>query len=634
MAVLAAWPLVAPLWAQSAVNPAAPIKLSVDATDAPRHLLHSHLVIPASPGPLTLLYPQWIPGEHGPTGPIADVVNLRFRANGQVLDWKRDSGNLYSFQVQVPPGTSSIEASFDFISPPAGVGGFSSAASMTTQLAVVSWNQVLLYPAGAVPDRLSYQADLRLPANWKFGTALPVANMRRDSSLNGVDFRPASLTTLIDSPVAAGAHERTIELGTADGAAHWMHLFADSEPSLAMKPELTNAYRRLVQESAALFGAHHYRSYHFLLTLSDYVASFGLEHHESSDNRLEERALLDENLRALNADLLAHEFVHSWNGKYRRPEGLVVKDYNDPMRTDLLWMYEGLTQYLGAVLAVRSGLETPELFRDWLAEAAGRADYQGGRRWRSLADTSISGPLLFDAREDYSMLRRGIDFYDEGALVWLDVDLALRKLSGGGKSIEDFCKAFHGQSGNSDPAVRPYALSDVLVALNTVQRNDWAGFFRERVDSISNRAPLKGLEAAGWKLAYDSKRTDYWSFEEESRKVTDLLFSIGLRAGGDGTVADVAVDGPAQKAGIYPGARITSVNGREFSGMVLRDAVQSAATGREPIEITLKSGEQFSTHRIDYHQGEKYPHLVRDAEAADLLAQILAPKARTSRSAR
>ena len=606
-ALLLAFLAPALAWPQQGV-----IQVSVDARDAPRKLIHVQLTIPANPGPLTLLYPQWIPGEHGPTGPINDLVNLRFHAKNQTIPWRRDSTNLYAFHVTVPTGATALDAAFDFISP-TDASGFSAGSSMTTELAVLSWNQYVLYPQGTVADQLRYQAKLRLPHEWHYGTALGVAKESGDE----VEFGPVSLTTLIDSPVSTGAHYRTVELGTVDGAPHYMHIAADSERALAITPETIEHYRKLIAEAGALFGPRHYRSYHFLLTLSDHVASFGLEHHESSDDRLDERMLIDDVLLHYHAELLPHEFVHSWNGKYRRPAGLATKNYDEPMKGDLLWMYEGLTEYLGSVLAARSGLETPELFRDRLAYVAAHLEHETGRSWRPLADASISGQLLFDARAEYATLRRGLDFYGEGQLVWLEVDTLIRKLSHGTKSIDDFCRAFYG--GEAGASVNPYALDDVVAALNRVQPHDWAAFFRQRVDAVETRAPVAGLENGGWKLTYNDKRSDYWATTEDEEKVTDLMLSLGVSVKSEGLVEDVAIGGPVQKAGVAPGAKITSVDGRAFSPTVLREA---AASG-EAVELTVRNGEHISTHKVDYHGGERYPHLERENGKPDLLAEIV-----------
>jgi predicted metalloprotease with PDZ domain len=616
------WLLTAALgWPQQGAQQGV-IQLNVDARDAPRRLIHIQLHIPVSPGPITLLYPQWIQGEHGPTGPIADVVSLTFRANNQALAWRRDSVNLYAFHLTAPQGSTTLDAAFDFISP-ADAGGFTEGSSMTTELAVLNWNQFVLYPQGTPADQLRYQATLRLPHDWHFGTALNVAKESADK----IEFQSASLAALIDSPLSAGAHYKTVELGISNGAPHYIHIAADSERALAMPPHAIKQYKRLVAEAGAIFGSRHYRSYHFLLTLSDHVASFGLEHHESSDDRLGERTLLDNDLLTYYSELLPHEYVHSWNGKYRRPAGLATKDYSEPLQGDLVWMYEGLTEYLGSVLAARSGLETPELFRERLAYVISHLEYESGRSWRPLADTAISAQILFPAREDYSALRRGIDFYGEGQLVWLEVDTLIRKLSHGTKSIDDFCREFY-SGGEASPAVNPYTLDDVISSLNRVQPYAWVDFFRERVDTVQTGAPVQGIENAGWKLTYDDIRPGYWSTTEDQDRTTDMLPSLGMIVKSDGLVADVVMGSSAQRAGVVPGSTITSVNGRQFTATVLREEVQGAAKNAHPIELMIKSGEYTSTPKVDYHGGERYPHLERRNGQPDMLTEIVQPRAK------
>jgi len=595
-------------------------RLEVDATDAPRRLIHVKLVLPVSPGPLTLLYPQWIPGEHGPTGPVTDLVSLRFNAAGQTVAWKRDNVNLYAFHVTVPPGSKTLDAAFDFISPPDS-GGFSSGSSMTPELAVLSWNQFVLYPQGLPVAQLRYQARLRLPPGWQFGTALPVARARSSE----IEFRPVSLVTLIDSPVLSGAHFKNFELGTFDGLPHYLHIAADEERVIAATPEWIDHHRQLLAEAGALFGARHYTQYHFLLTLSDFVASFGLEHHESSDDRLAARTLADEAMLQYNADMLAHEFVHSWNGKYRRPEGLITSNYNEPMRGDLLWVYEGLTEYLGEVLATRSGLGTPERFREWLARDAALLDQSAGRKWRSLTDTAISAQILYDAREDYSNLRRSVEFYSEGALLWFEVDTLIRQMSHGTRSLDDFCRAFFGDK-SGEPTVHPYTRESLVAALQAVQPHDWEGFFAQRVDGVGSRTPREGIANAGWKIVFGDKRTPFWVAGEEDHKTADLMFSIGVVVKNDGNVKDVTIGGPAQKAGIAPGSTITFVNGHAFSLDMLREAIDGAVAIDDPIELTAKNGGVAKTFSVEYHGGEKYPRLERDGNKPDEIDAIVRPR--------
>ncbi len=598
------------------------IRLRVDATDAPRRLFHVRMSMPAKPGPVTLLYPEWIPGEHSPTGPIADLVGLKFQASGQSIPWKRDSVNMYAFHITAPAGATTLEVAFDFISAPES-SGFSSGGSATTELAVLNWNQFLLYPQGAKPEQLQYQASLQVPSGWRYGTALPIAH----ESGNEIEFQPAPLGTLVDSPVSTGRHYRSIELGDDGGASHYLHLAGDSDRALEISDDEVAHYRNLVKETGALFGSRHYRSYHFLLTLSDHIATFGLEHHESSDDRIGERGLVDDVARKVNAGLLPHEFTHSWNGKYRRPSGLVTPDYGQPMKGDLLWVYEGLTEYLGEILTPRSGLYSPEEFRDEIARVAAALDRKSGRTWRPLEDTAVAAQLLYFARNDYSEYRRGVDYYDEGTLIWLEADVLIRQLSNGAKSLNDFCWAFHGGPGGA-PALKPYTFDDVVAGLNSVQPYDWSGFLRTRLESTAPHAPLAGIENSGWKLSYTAQPSSLWKAFEEDEKVVNLTYSLGLIVKEDGSIADVAYGGPAQKAGVTPATKLIAVDNRQFTPTVLREAVQRTSTAGRTIELLIKNGEYYSVQKVEYEGGEKYPHLVRDPAKADILSRIIEPMAK------
>jgi predicted metalloprotease with PDZ domain len=570
---------------------------------------------------MTLMYPEWIPGEHGPTGPIVNLVGLKIQGGGKTIPWKRDRVNMYAFHVETPADVSSLDVTFDFISPPES-GGFTSGSSTTSELAVMSWNQLLLYPAGVSSDDLQIQASLRVPRGWRYGTALPIQKESGDE----IEFQPASMTTLIDSPVSAGSHYRTIDLSSDGGEKHYLHLAADSDRALEAPAGVIEHYKQLVKETGTLFGARHYRSYHFLYTLSDHVAHFGLEHHESSDDRLGERALVDEDGRKTSAYLLPHEFVHSWNGKYRRPFGLTAGGqdggYDTPMKGDLLWVYEGLTNYLGETLASRSGLWTPDQYRDYLAITAADLDNTYGRTWRPLEDTAVAAQILYGAGNDYGNYRRSVDYYPEGTLIWLEADATIRQLSHGSKSLDDFCRSFHGGSSGA-PAMKTYTFEDVVAGLNAVQKYDWAGFLNQKLHSTDAHAPLGGVQKSGWKLVYDGTRSDIWRAREEQEKVVNLSYSIGLAVKEEGDITDVTYGGPAQKAGVAPSTKIVAVNNRQYSPTVLREAVQKTANDAKPIELLIKNGEYYETHRIDYRGGERYPHLVRDESGPDILADII-----------
>ena len=595
---------------------AGPIRLLVDASQAPQKILHAHMEIPVSAGPLTLYYPEWIPGEHMPDGPIIEVAGMKFSGGGKTIAWRRDLVEMFSIHLDVPAGVTTLVADFDFLlSGPAS--GFSAGASATASLDVLSWNQVLMYPKGLPAKDIMFAASLRLPADWKFGTALPIA--KQDGATT--EFAAVPLTTLVDSPVISGRYYRAIQLTPGQNPSHEIDIAADSAAALAMTPDTQLQLHNLVTEAYALFGARHYRNYHFLLTLSDDVAHFGLEHHESSDDRTAERSLIDEAERIEFASLLPHEYVHSWNGKYRRPAGLATPDYQVPMKDDLLWVYEGLTEYLGEVLTARSGLQTPEQWREDFAGLVAQYENRPGRDWRPLQDTADAAPFLYDATNDWSNWRRGTDFYEEGELLWLDVDETLRTITKDKKSIEDFCRAFHG-GGNAQPELKTYTFEDVVATLNSVAPYDWAGFLRSRLDGMATKTPDEAIEKSGWKLVYNEQPNTVLEIQEELARHAGFSLTVGFSASDEGTVADVIHGGPAYIAGIGPGMKIVAVNGAQFSPDVMRDAIAAAKNTTAPIQLIVANGAQFRTFSVDYHGGLRYPHIERDDSRPDYLGEI------------
>jgi predicted metalloprotease with PDZ domain len=615
--------------AKAPEKPAPKATLFVDASEAPRKIFHARLTFEVSPGPLTLQYPKWLPGEHGPTGPISDLAGLKFTAGGKDVAWRRDLTEMYNINLDIPAGASTLEATLDFLSP-ANEEGFSSAASATEQLAVISWNQMLLYPKGSNPNTISYTASLKLPAGWKFGTALPVAREGGET----VEFAPAALVTLVDSPVLIGAYFRKITL-TEGERREAINIAADSAAALQAPPDQIAHWQNLVAEANALFGAHHYRHYDFLLTLSNHTAHFGLEHHESSDNRVSERSLIDGDENLLMSGLLPHEMTHSWNGKYRRPAGLATPDYQTPMQGDLLWVYEGLTEYIGAILTPRSGLTTPEQYRELLADTAADMDHRAGRAWRPLQDTADAAQILYGTGGAWQSWRRGVDFYPESELIWLEADVLIRQQSQSKKSLADFCKAFHGgQSG--PPAVVPYTFDQLVSALNAVHAYDWRNFFATRLNTKNPRAPLGGIEASGWRVVYNDVRPDLVRAREEARDFGDFRFSIGLEVYANssspeyGSIIDAIFGMPAAQAGIGPGMKVVAVNGRAFSPKAMREALKLGKGGNQPLELLLKNGEYYRTFKLTYNQGEKYPHLERDSAKPDVLSEIIKPVARAA----
>lgn len=610
--------LVAPRAHAAAAAPSTrpDIRLRVDARDTPRGVLHVWQAFPARAGVLTLRYPRWIPGEHGPTGPSVDVAGFLPSADERRLAWTRDPADMTTLRITVPAGVSLVEVKFDFLLDN-GTAGFSSAACSTPNLLLLSWNEVAFYPAGKQSDALNVTAALVLPDGWQHASALE----EETRSGEAIAFKPCTLTRLVDSPVLAGRYFRTVDL--APGAANPIRLrmASDSPEGLAIPDREVHALQNLASEARTLFGGEHFRHYDFLVSLSDHIAHFGLEHHESSDDRANERWWLEDDLRRYHSNLLAHEYVHSWNGKFRRPVGLATGDYSTPMNGEMLWVYEGLTQYLGFVLAARSGIRTPEEAREQLALVAADLDANRGRAWRPLVDTGTHAQELYEARRAWRHWRRSTDFYDEGLLLWLEADVLIRTRTNGAKSLDDFCLAFHGGPFRG-PELKSYTLADVIAALDKVAPYDWAAFFRERVYTPRAHPPLGGINAGGWKMAWTDSLGPMLTARETGDESVTETNSIGIELDKNGNIADVVPSSPADQAGLAPDMKLVAVNGRRYSKDVLRDAV---AASRESghIDLLCENKEFFQAHRLSYRDGRRYPVLERDTSKRDLVSDIL-----------
>jgi predicted metalloprotease with PDZ domain len=599
-----------------------PITLSVDLTDAPRKILHATEIIPiqSSPQPvnMTLVYPEWIPGEHGPTGPIVNQAGFVITTpSGERVKWERDLVDMYSYHITVPAGITQLNIKMDYLAMSGAE--FTAGGSTSANLALLSWNTLLVYPANTNAADVMITPSIKIPEGWKFGTALEAAT-------TPTSFKTVSLEQLIDSPVLAGRWFREIDLAPEVKPKHYLDLAGDGPEDIALSQEHIDQFSKLVHETGALYKSRHYNSYHFLVTLSDQVAHFGLEHHQSSDDRVPEKTFVDDSSFTENGDLLPHEFTHSWNGKYRRPAGLATPNYQLPMKGDLLWVYEGLTNYLGDVLAARSGIWSPEVFRDRLATVIAQYnDARPGRTWRDLQDTATAAQILYDAGGPYDNWRRNVDYYDEGDLLWLEIDETIREKTHGTKSLNDFLAAFEGLGGNTAPKVVPYTFEDIVAGLNAVVPNDWATFLRTRLDSNDLHAPeMAGLNAlSGYKLTYTDK-PNYWSQLEEMDSL-NARYSLGLSVGSTGSISDVIVGGVAYKAGLAPGFQIIAVNGRAFTTGLLRAAIQEAKGSGPAIDLIVENTGYFKLISINYHDGEKYPQLERVDGVPDRLDNILQP---------
>ncbi|MFC3551935.1 M61 family metallopeptidase [Lysobacter cavernae] len=594
------------------------LTLTVDATDLAHRVFHATQTIPVRPGPLTLLYPQWIPGNHSPSGPINRVAGLKISGNGQRIDWRRDPLDVYAFRLVVPDGVSELQVGFDVLTPTAGEQG---RITMTQDMLNLQWNQVALYPAGHYARRVQIAPTVKYPAGWQAGTALEVAARDGDT----VRYRPVPFDVLLDSPVYAGRYFKQVDLDPGAKVPVRLNIVADDPKYLEAKPEQIAAHRKLVDQAYKLFGARHYDHYDFLFSLSDQMGGNGLEHQRSSENGVGPEYFTDWDKNAPDRDLLPHEFTHSWNGKYRRPADLATPSFNVPMSDTLLWVYEGQTQYWGVVLAARSGLWTAEQARDALAlTVATYSNDRPGFAWRNVQDTTFDPIINARKPQAYRSWQLSEDYYSAGQLIWLAVDAKLRALSGDKRSLDDFAKAFFGVN-DGDWDVNPYDFDEVVRTLDGVVKHDWASFLRERVDA--NAAPLDGLAGSGWKLVYTDTPSAYHKTVQGDRKSADYSASLGMTVSNkDATVGGVRWDGPAFDAGIAPGSTLLAINGYAFENERLEDAIKANRDGQRPIELVVKHGEVVKTVRLDYRDGLKYPHLERIAGMPDRLSKIYAPK--------
>jgi len=598
------------------------IRLFVDATDLDRRIFRVHETVPLAPAPqgqdLTLLYPKWLPGHHSPTGPLSDVAGLVVRANGQPVPWRRDPVDVFAFHLEPPAGATSLDVEFQFVSPTARDQG---RISVTPEMLNLQWNQVVLYPAGHFARRITLQPSVRLPTGWRFATALDGASRSGDD----VRFAAVDLDTLVDSPIFAGRYFRQIDLDPKGRTPVRLDVVADRPDLLDATPEQVAVHQALVKQADKLFGARHFDHYDFLLALSDRMGGIGLEHHRSSEDGATPHYFTDWDKGAPGRDLLSHEYVHSWNGKFRRPEGLWTPDFDAPMRAELLWMYEGQTQYWGQVLAARSGLWSRQDALDVLAMTAALYGQRPGRSWRSVEDTTNDPTISARRPIPWVSWQRSEDYYSEGQLVWLDADTLIRQRSGGKRSLDDFARGFFGiNDGGWTPVT--YSFDDVVAALNKVEPYDWAGFLRARLVEVAPQPPLDGLARGGWRLVFSDKPSGFWTDNEARRRIADFSYSLGLAIARDGAIAGVIWDSPAFKAGLTTGGKLLAVNGVAYDADELKQAIIEAKTGSEPIQLLVQTGDRFKMVPVDYHGGPRYPRLERIAGAPDYLSEILAPR--------
>ena len=601
--------------------PGGTIMLEIDATDTPRGVYRVTETIPVAVGKreLTLLFPQWLPGNHGPRGPLAELVALSFEAGGQKLEWKRDTIEVNAFHVTLPAGVRAVTAKFIHTSPLQTSEG---RITMTPTMLNLQWEKMSLYPAGHYVRQIRIKPTVKLPLGLGAATALDGGVQAGQSwTWAATDYE-----TLVDSPIFAGANFRKWDLGQRVT----LNVVADKAEQLAAKPEQIGLYRNLVSEARLAFGANHFDHYEFLLAVSDKIGGIGLEHHRSSENQLEPDSFTAWDKNEFDRGLLPHEYAHSWSGKFRRPARLWTPDYRQPMQGDLLWAYEGQDQFWGLVLSARSGLQSKEMVLGQLANWAGNYAVQPGRQWRSVEDTGNDPVFAARQPKPYPSMARGEDYYTEGALIWLEADQLIRARSGGTKSIDDYAKLFFGMR-DGDWGELTFELPDIAAALNAVMPYDWQTFLDTRLNRPGQPAPLRGIEAGGYQLVWKDEPNLYDKARMTDGKVLSLTYSIGLTIDKDNKVAATQWDSPAFNAGIVTGAKILAVNGTTYDADGLKAAITAAKTGA-PLVLLVQRGDRFDAVSIEYRGGLRYPWLERSAGAKgpgglDLLLAPLRPLA-------
>ena len=593
------------------------LTLEVDATDLDRRIFGIRQKVPvAKAGPLTLMYAEWIPGNHAPRGPIYNYAGLRISANGKSIPWRRDPADVFAFHVDVPSGVKALDVEAQFLSPIETAQG---PIMMTPEMLRLNWYIGALYPAGHFARKINFDVSVKLPAGWDYATTLETASKSGDT----VRFKTASWETVIDSPLFAGKYMRKIDLDPGGRSRVTLNVMGDEAGQVNPSAEVIEVHRNLVEQADKLFGARHFDHYDFLLSVSEKLATSGVEHQRSSNNGVRSGYFTAWNSGFVSKDLLAHEYVHSWNGKYRRPAELWTPSFNLAMRASLLWTYEGQTQYWGHVLAARSGFVSKSQALDLIANNAAVYDTRTGREWRPLVDATMDPVIAARRSLPWQNWQRSEDYYSEGQLIWMDVDTLIREKTQNKKSLDDFAKAFFGMN-DGDWGQLTYTRADLVAALNKVQPHDWETFFRTRVDEVAVKAPLDGLERGGYRLVYGDAPNAVWRDGEGRTRAVNLLYSIGLSTDSAGKITLIQWEGPAWKAGLNTSLTITGVNGQTFTTDRLKAAV--AASKDRPVELLVKSGETLKTVKLDYKGGHRYPRLERIAGKPAYIDDILAAR--------
>lgn len=593
------------------------LQLTIDARDVDRAIYRGTMVMPVeNTGPSVIQFPKWVPGHHAPSGPISRIAAIHFYADNTEIAWKRDTLDMFAFHVDPPDAATSIRVDFQYLSPTAPDMG---RIEMTANMIDLQWTSLAPYPKGFESRDITVQASVTFPEGWQFATAL-----EQDKVTNGtINFKPVKYDVLVDSPIVAGRFARTEILDGSPDAPVTLNLFADASELLEVSDDQIEAHRRLIRQSYKLFKSRHFDHYNFLVGLSSEIGGLGAEHHRSSENFTTPTYFTDWEAEPRSRELLPHEFVHSWNGKFRRGADLLTPTLNQPMQNSLLWVYEGLTRYLGSVLAVRSGLNTLEEGRDNFAASAALMANRAGRNWRPLSDTT-NHSIYAEGPQPWPNWQRGADYYLEGQLLWLDVDTLMRDRSKGARSLNDFAAEFFSiNDGSFDPV--PYTFEDVVNTLNEFVPYDWATYFHDRVDKVAVRPPLDGLVRGGYRLVYTETPSDYFKSLDARKGLTNLSYSLGIKVDEEGNISDVRWESPAFSVALTIGTKILAVNGQMFETPRLVSAVRDCKGKTTPLSLLVKRREIVREVGLDCSSGLRFPHLVRDSSKPALLDEILAP---------
>ena len=598
-----------------------PIELWVDATDIDRRIMNVRQRIPVTQaGRMVLFYPQWIPGNHGPVGPISQIANLQFSANGQRIEWVRNTLHPWAYQIDVPQGVQTVDVSFQWLTP---IDGAQGRVVITPEMLNHQWEKAVLYPAGYASSHIGFLPRLKLPQGWQYAGAL-----KTEGTIDGyLELEPINLEHLQDSPVFAGLHFAQHELSPNGPSSVRLNIVGDTADVVQVKDEHLALHRNLVTEADLLFGARHFDRYDFLVAVSDKLGGIGLEHTRSSENSVDTKYFTDPTATIVDRDLLGHEYVHSWNGKWRRPADQMVANFNEPLQNSLLWVYEGQTQYWGLILTARAGLMTKEEALGVIANNAAQYSTTPSRQWRAMQDTT-NDPIIQQRRpQPWPSVQRSEDYYREGSMVWLDADTLIREKTNGRKSLDDFAKAFFGiEDGNWE--AKPYTFDDVVAALNSVVVHDWAGFLRDRVDAVGPDAPapINGVEQGSYRLVWKDTPNAYMSQLNKELGRVDFVYSLGLQMNKSNRITSVGWNSLAFQQGLTAGWEVVAVNDRAASEDAIKEAITAAKDGGSAITLIVKRDDRFRTVTFDYRDGLRYPHLERVEGTPDRLGDILSAR--------